>query len=254
MSKEARRRNGSVPAFFAVEMDAFQLGMVTEDGTITDRRIEIDYTGLTVEEIVNVKAKLDRLRKKTKYKHDPLYAAAIKAYHRAWDHNNRSDPQRRSAVNSRLRASKSKRMLEPEYAAKMKQINQDWHRKNAASIREYKRKYEVENRERFRIGKLENQRLQRLRVLGLTPEDYNNLLAEQDYKCAVCLSPHENGNGGRLHLDHCHESGRVRGFLCGPCNRALGMLKDDPMRILMLAEYAFNFCVEDDNGEATEEA
>lgn len=42
---------------------------------------------------------------------------------------------------------------------------------------------------------------------------------------------------GELHLDHDHETGLVRGWLCGSCNRALGLLKDNAQTIQGLANY-----------------
>lgn len=44
-------------------------------------------------------------------------------------------------------------------------------------------------------------------------------------------------SGKRRHVDHCHESGVVRGVLCHECNVAAGMLKDDPARLRALADY-----------------
>lgn len=35
-----------------------------------------------------------------------------------------------------------------------------------------------------------------------------------------------------------HKTLKVRGILCGRCNRALGMLNDDPIKIQRLADYA----------------
>lgn len=44
-------------------------------------------------------------------------------------------------------------------------------------------------------------------------------------KCAICGGV-QNGKG-RLHVDHCHEQGLFRGFLCSGCNCGLGLFKDD---------------------------
>jgi len=40
-----------------------------------------------------------------------------------------------------------------------------------------------------------------------------------------------------LNLDHNHSTGDARGWLCRQCNLALGLLKDDPVRILKLHNY-----------------
>ena len=58
---------------------------------------------------------------------------------------------------------------------------------------------------------------------GLTPDGYADLYNKQGGLCAICgLKP-----DSRLHIDHCHRTGRVRGLLCGACNRGLGMFHDD---------------------------
>jgi hypothetical protein len=40
-----------------------------------------------------------------------------------------------------------------------------------------------------------------------------------------------------MHLDHCHQSGQVRGVLCRNCNVALGLMADNPERLRRAAEY-----------------
>ena len=62
-------------------------------------------------------------------------------------------------------------------------------------------------------------------------EDAQKLLAKKTEGCFACSTSDD------LHLDHDHQTGRIRGFLCGNCNRALGILRDDPVRILRLREY-----------------
>lgn len=44
-------------------------------------------------------------------------------------------------------------------------------------------------------------------------------------KCAIC----QVSEGMELHVDHVlHRSNKVRGLLCGKCNKAIGLLNDDP--------------------------
>jgi hypothetical protein len=71
-----------------------------------------------------------------------------------------------------------------------------------------------------------------LRRYGLTLEDYEQLLAEQGGSCAICggfPDPEGVQAASRLHVDHCHESGRPRSLLCMHCNRGLGAFRDDPV-------------------------
>lgn len=59
---------------------------------------------------------------------------------------------------------------------------------------------------------------------GLTPEEYDELLGRQNRVCAICGNPEANRN---MAVDHDHETGKVRGILCGPCNRKLGVLENE---------------------------
>lgn len=69
---------------------------------------------------------------------------------------------------------------------------------------------------------------------GMTPEDYEILRDKQKGVCAICkLLP---GNK-RLHVDHCHETGRVRGLLCSGCNTGLGSLGDSADNLLSAIAY-----------------
>lgn len=67
------------------------------------------------------------------------------------------------------------------------------------------------------------QKLQKL--YGMSVPDYMSLLDKQGGLCALCGKPPKK-NGRPLHIDHCHETGRVRGILCFTCNGSLGHLGD----------------------------
>ena len=43
-----------------------------------------------------------------------------------------------------------------------------------------------------------------------------------DGHCHICCSPVERD----CHIDHCHDTGKVRGLLCATCNKGLGLFKD----------------------------
>lgn len=47
----------------------------------------------------------------------------------------------------------------------------------------------------------------------------------------------ERTDAAPLHLDHCHGTGRLRGFLCEKCNHALGNVYDSPITLRRLAAY-----------------
>lgn len=53
---------------------------------------------------------------------------------------------------------------------------------------------------------------------GITEAEYDRLLAVQGGGCAICGNPPKTR---RLHVDHDHKTGAVRGLLCFRCNRAL---------------------------------
>ena len=73
---------------------------------------------------------------------------------------------------------------------------------------------------------------------GITLEEYEEMLDEQGGTCACCdAEPSERDRGGRLAVDHCHETGRVRALLCQGCNLAVGHLKDDLNRARALVTY-----------------
>jgi Recombination endonuclease VII len=74
----------------------------------------------------------------------------------------------------------------------------------------------------------------RKRAYGLTVDDVAGMLAAQRGRCAICRVQIALEN---LDIDHDHATGKVRGLLCGRCNPAIGMLKDDPKVIRSAIRY-----------------
>ena len=69
---------------------------------------------------------------------------------------------------------------------------------------------------------------------GITLEQYEDMLEKQNSVCLICTLP---SGTRRLHVDHNHDTGKVRGLLCHHCNTALGLLRDDPALLAKAATY-----------------
>jgi hypothetical protein len=57
---------------------------------------------------------------------------------------------------------------------------------------------------------------------GITLDEYKEQVSIRDNLCDICSSFSKTP-----HVDHDHVTGKVRGYLCGSCNRAIGLLKDN---------------------------
>lgn len=70
------------------------------------------------------------------------------------------------------------------------------------------------------------------RVYGLSPEQFDAMVVEQEGRCALCQLPEPS-----LLVDHCHATSVVRGLLCQACNHLLGMSHDDVGTLLSAIDY-----------------
>ncbi|MBE3040306.1 MAG: endonuclease VII domain-containing protein [Chloroflexi bacterium] len=98
----------------------------------------------------------------------------------------------------------------------------------------------LERNRRYRLTHLPEEKLTALRgylrrKYGITVEARGVLLAKQRGACAICGTPEVGGP--RLHVDHDASSGKVRGLLCGNCNRGIGIFKHSSGRLLSAVEY-----------------
>ncbi|WP_396189879.1 endonuclease VII domain-containing protein [Flavobacterium sp.] len=83
------------------------------------------------------------------------------------------------------------------------------------------------------------------RAHGITLEERDELLVKQDGKCAICgnntqfklKKGHGSNIGDEAVVDHCHESLKIRGVLCGFCNTGLGAFKDNIKSLLNAVDY-----------------
>jgi hypothetical protein len=75
----------------------------------------------------------------------------------------------------------------------------------------------------------------RKRKYGIAVAVYDDLLLKQHGRCAICNRLPYTKKG--LVVDHCHQTGAIRGILCSRCNSALGLLDDDPALLERALEY-----------------
>lgn len=103
-----------------------------------------------------------------------------------------------------------KRRADPEY----RQYKLDWQRANPEKRSEHGRKY----------------------YYNITNAQFVALFDAQDRRCAICKTDAPQSKKP-WHLDHDHETGRLRGILCHFCNCAIGWADDDATIPRSAAEY-----------------
>src|SRR5262249_40306011 len=81
-------------------------------------------------------------------------------------------------------------------------------------------------------------RARRLKRFGMSLLEYELRLASQNAACAICKKTPKRR---LLCIDHCHETGKVRGLLCTLCNAALGAFGDNPKRMQAATDYLTRF-------------
>jgi len=64
------------------------------------------------------------------------------------------------------------------------------------------------------------------RNYGITLEQYNKMLMEQESSCLICHTKSSGRkNSKRLCVDHSHKTGKVKGLLCSICNSIIGFIE-----------------------------
>lgn len=117
----------------------------------------------------------------------------------------------RLALNAKIR---EKWKNDPVYRERRKRYAKKHRENNKATIYAKQAAWRRKNPHRVRLYEIK-------RLYGLTPQEYADTLQRQDNSCAICrerigVKPRDS------HIDHCHESGKIRGILCNKCNLIVG--------------------------------
>ena len=155
----------------------------------------------------------------------------------------------RKSSSSTGRASRCKpceRVVQAEYyqrnKEKIKARVSAWQIENADKKRANDARYRASGKKQYDNNR---QARRRKRVYGITEEQYAEMLERAGGVCEICgRVPSEVSSKGAC-VDHCHETGKVRGILCIPCNTGIGNLRDDPAVLRKALSYLENHSVHD---------
>jgi hypothetical protein len=114
-----------------------------------------------------------------------------------------------------------------------------WRRENPDKVQEINERHAALRPD---LVKARARRSSLKRKYKLTPEQVVELTEGQGGRCAICRRKSE------LVVDHCHETGRVRGMLCRRCNLGIGHLDDSAQMVRAALLYLSAFITD---GEVT---
>jgi hypothetical protein len=127
---------------------------------------------------------------------------------------------------------------------KNRKSKRDWSKRNAAAVVKMKEAWRKANKDRWNTtGKAwkkahpQAMRIYQLRKYGLTPESFQSLLDSQGGRCAICGTKEFGGPGKRPHVDHDHETNKLRGLLCVKCNAGIGQFQESTKFLLLAVDY-----------------
>lgn len=133
--------------------------------------------------------------------------------------------------------------------AYQREYMREWRNCNREKVRGYAARHYAANHE-ARLAKSQQWRerhrvrladLEAARRLGLCIEEIQAMRGAHSGQCDICghveTKKDRRGNLLRLAIDHCHSTGLVRGQLCNVCNRAIGMMGDNPDLLEKAVEY-----------------
>lgn len=116
--------------------------------------------------------------------------------------------------------------------------NKEWTKNHPEARKKALERYNKSVRDIVEHRRLKN-------TYGITPEQLAEMETRQSGRCAICryvICKRPPNGEKRLHIDHCHETGEVRGLLCWSCNSSLGSLGDSTERILSAIKYLESDC------------
>ena len=167
---------------------------------------------------------------KDKTKKDGYYSSCKKC-------NKKRDKEYRQNHKHEIDAyQKEYRQSNKEY---FRQNNKEYYQLNKEKLLEYRAKYRENNKEKIKAQQIEYRENNPEKIRNhdlksnhsITLEEYNKMLEKQNGVCAICGKKETDKISSKkiknLAVDHNHKTGKVRGLLCGRCNKAIGLFQDN---------------------------
>ena len=135
-----------------------------------------------------------------------------------------------------VKNNKKRRRKNPEHHRTYgREYQRRWRKKHPGRMRRLVKAWQKKNRKHY----LATRRAAHMRKHGLTLIEYHLLVKAQGGRCAICRKRPRGKSPAmrKLHVDHCHATGKRRELLCVPCNRGLGYFHDNPKDLRAAADY-----------------
>jgi hypothetical protein len=172
--------------------------------------------------------------------------AYYKAYQQKWHQAHKQDPE----------YLERRRAQQREYRKRQREANRDqvntakraWARQRSEQDPEWRRertRKRMADEKKMRVLHPEKWK-RRVRQTNLrnnyqmSLDEYDAMFEAQKGLCAICCKPETSKLRGvvkRLAVDHDHSTGKVRDLLCNACNRAIGLMRENPEVFYKAAEY-----------------
>lgn len=115
------------------------------------------------------------------------------------------------------------------------EYQREWRKNNPEQMKATRKAWRDKNKEH-----LKNEAL--IRTFGISLKDYKEMQLAQGNVCLLCKKPetlvdNRTNNTKQLSVDHCHDTGTVRGLLCNNCNVGLGHFKDNIKTLELAISY-----------------
>lgn len=132
--------------------------------------------------------------------------------------------QKEYRKNNKVKHRKQIKQYYDSHKEELKAYRDEYKKNNKEKIKEQQKQYRLNNPEKIKNHDL-------FSSYGITLAEYNSMLESQNNVCAICgnceTEKTDKNKNRNLAVDHNHKTGKIRGLLCGKCNKMIGLANDN---------------------------